>query len=59
LWSSDIFDQARLEMMITHHRGGISMSGHAVDDGTDPAICSAAEAMIAAQTAEMEALLGR
>lgn len=56
------FDEAWLEMMVTHHRGGITMSRHAVEDGSDPAVSAAAQAMIAAQTAEiaeMEALLGR
>lgn len=60
--TGDEFDRMWLEMMITHHRGGISMSRHAVEDGADPAVRTAAEAMIAAQTAEiaeMEALLGR
>lgn len=60
--NGESFDTHWLEMMITHHRGGITMSRHAVEDGTDPEVRAAAEAMIAAQTAEiaeMEALLGR
>lgn len=60
--AAETFDTRWLEMMITHHRGGISMSQHAVDDGADPEVRAAAELMIAVQTAEiaeMEALLGR
>ena len=60
--AAETFDTRWLEMMITHHRGGISMSRHAVEDGVDPDVRAAAATMIAAQTAEiaeMEALLGR
>jgi uncharacterized protein (DUF305 family) len=60
--AAETFDTRWLEMMNTHHRGGISMSRHVVEDGEDPEVWAAAEAMIAVQTAEiaeMEALLGR
>lgn len=50
------FDTAWIEAMIAHHEGAIDMAEEVLSDGTDPAIRALAEAIIAAQAAEIETL---
>lgn len=50
------FDTAWIEAMIAHHEGAIDMAEEVLADGTDPGIKALAEAIISAQTAEIEML---
>lgn len=47
------FDRLFAEMMIKHHYGAIDMAQTVIDDGADPAVRPLAEAIIAAQSAEI------
>jgi len=50
------FDTAWLEMMIEHHEGAITQSETAKAEGTNPDVEVLADQIIAAQTAEIEAM---
>lgn len=55
------FDASWVTMMIDHHRGAITMAETVKADGSDPAVLALADAIIAAQRAEiaeMQALSG-
>lgn len=52
------FDQLFVEMMIRHHEGAIAMAQSLLAEGTDPDVRSLAEAIIAAQTAEIDEMRG-
>ena len=45
-----------LQMMVTHHRGGVSMANAAVDLATDPQVRSLAASIVRSQTAEIDLL---
>lgn len=47
------FDRLFAEMMIEHHQGAIDMAQTVIDDGADPDVRTLAEAIIAAQSAEI------
>jgi uncharacterized protein (DUF305 family) len=54
------FDRMWMEMMIRHHEGAIEMAETVKADGSDPEVLALADAVIAAQQAEiaeMQALL--
>lgn len=48
------FDRLFAEMMIRHHEGAIAMAQAVIDEGADPDVRALAEAIISAQTAEIE-----
>jgi uncharacterized protein (DUF305 family) len=50
----DEFDRLFLEHMIEHHEGAIVMSQQVLEDGEDPEVAGLAQAVIAAQEAEIE-----
>lgn len=50
-------DRLFLELLIRHHQGGIEMAAVAADEATEPYVAALAESMVAAQTAEIEAMV--
>jgi uncharacterized protein (DUF305 family) len=52
------FDTAWLQMMIEHHEGAIAQSEDAKADGTNPDVAVLADAIIAAQSAEIDTMQG-
>lgn len=52
------FDQMWMQMMIAHHEGAIAMATDVRTDGSDPNVASLADAIIAAQQAEIDEMNG-
>ena len=52
------FDAMWLRMMIAHHDGAIAMANEVLDAGSDPAVRTIAEAVIAGQRAEVAFMNG-
>ena len=50
-------DRLFLELLFRHHQGGIEMAAVAADEATEPYVAALAESMVAAQTAEIEAMV--
>jgi uncharacterized protein (DUF305 family) len=50
----DEFDRRFMEAMIVHHEGAIDMAEGVLDEGQDAEVAGLAEAVIAAQEAEIE-----
>jgi len=58
LKTADPFDRAFIDMMIPHHQGAIRMARIELDRGADGDAMKLAEAIIAAQTREIEQMNG-
>jgi uncharacterized protein (DUF305 family) len=52
------FDRLFVDMMVRHHQGAIVMAETVLDSGSDPEVQTLAEAIIAAQTAEIDEMQG-
>jgi uncharacterized protein (DUF305 family) len=52
------FDRRFIELMIDHHQGAIDMSERVLAEGSDPEVAGLAEAIIAAQEAEIDQMRG-
>ena len=50
------FDRLWLQMMITHHKGAITMAQDALATTTDPEVKTLAQAIIDAQTKEIASM---
>lgn len=50
-------DRLFLDLLIRHHRGGVEMAMPAAEQATEPYVVALAESMVAAQTAEIEAMI--
>jgi uncharacterized protein (DUF305 family) len=54
--SGEEFDRMWLQMMITHHQGAIQMAEQVLADSTNPDVTALANAVVAGQTAEIDAM---
>ncbi|MDO8307189.1 MAG: DUF305 domain-containing protein [Actinomycetota bacterium] len=54
--SGEEFDRMWLQMMITHHQGAIQMAEQVLADSTNPDVIALADAVVAGQTAEIDAM---
>ncbi|MDP1877475.1 MAG: DUF305 domain-containing protein [Actinomycetota bacterium] len=54
--SGEEFDRMWLQMMITHHQGAIQMAEQVIADSTNTDVTALANAVVAGQTAEIDAM---